>query len=247
MRPLVGITGWRRTLDTLYGPDRLHTLSTYYTDSVIAAGMVPLIFPGGQGSEAAEHLVAKVDGVLLSGGDDLDPASYGEEPTASKHYDREVDRFEIAVVEAARAQGKPVLAICRGLQLLNVALGGTLRQEVTGDPDGIHPPFTPETTPEEMNARRHVVRFEEGSTLREIYRADEAKVNTLHHQGLAELAPQLVVEARTEDGLIEGARWPGAWWALGVQWHPERMDGDHQEVFAAFREAITQSRSIPTA
>ena len=247
MRPLVGITAWRRTLDTFYGPDRLHTLSTFYADSVLAARMTPLMFPNGQPTDMADQLISAVDGLLVSGGDDVDPGSYGEALTASRNVDADVDRFEIALVEAARRQGKPVLAICRGLQLLNVALGGSLLQEVTGGPDGAHEAITPETTPDEMSTRRHVVRFEDGSILGGIYGADEAKVNTLHHQGIDRLAPGLVVEGRTDDGLIEAARCDGAWWALGVQWHPERMEGDHLTIFEAFREAMTQSSRSPTA
>jgi putative glutamine amidotransferase len=83
-----------------------------------------------------------------------------------------------------------------------------------------------------------VVRFEAGSRLADIYGAEEAKVNTLHHQGIDALAPGLIVEGRTDDGLIEAFRCDGDWWALGVQWHPERMEGEHQSVFAAFREAV---------
>src|SRR5690606_42105539 len=95
------------------------------------------------------------DGILISGGDDLDPASYHQEPTAAKQYDAEVDRFEIALLEAAREQRKPVLAICRGLQLLNLAMGGTLHQEAT-TPGGVDDPISG-VTPDEMDARRHVV------------------------------------------------------------------------------------------
>jgi putative glutamine amidotransferase len=244
MRTLVGVTAWRRTLDTFYGPDRLQTLSTFYSDSLLAAGMLPLIFPNGQDPANADALVSVVDGVLVSGGDDLDPATYGDEPTASKHFDPEVDRFELAIVEAARRQKKPLLAICRGLQTLNVATGGTLSQEVTS-PGGIHEPFTKETTSDEMNARRHVVRLAPGSLLGGIYESDEAKVNTLHHQGIRDLGRDLVVEATADDGLVEAVRFDGDWWALGVQWHPERMEGEHQRVFGAFHEAIQSSK--PTA
>lgn len=247
MRPLVGITAWRRTLNTFYGPDRLHTLSTFYADSVIAAGMTPLIFPNGQEPVVADRLVSAVDGVVISGGDDVDPGTYGAALTTSKNVDHDVDRFEIALVEAARSQGKPVLAICRGLQLVNVAFGGTLRQEVTGGPDGVHELITHDTSPDEMNARRHVVRFEEGSILGGLYGAEEAKVNTLHHQGIDVLAPGLIVEGRSDDGLVEAARCEGDWWCLGVQWHPERMDGEHTTVFDAFREAMAQSSRSPTA
>jgi putative glutamine amidotransferase len=239
LRPLIGITAWRRELDTFYGADRLQTLSTHYVDAVTGAGMVPVVFPAGLAPESAERLVSIVDGVVLSGGDDVDPASYDAGVTASKSFDPEVDGFEIAVVEAARAQGKPLLAICRGLQLLNVALGGTLHQEVT-EPGGAHEPFD-RGTPAEWGERRHVVRFAEGSMIAALYGADEAKVNSLHHQGVDEVAPDLVAEGWADDGLVEAVRHAGDWWALGVQWHPERMDAEHRTVFAALRSAVTGS------
>ena len=235
MRPKVGITSWRRTLDTFYGPDRLQTLSTYYTDSVASAGMTPVLFPAGLHPSEASALVAMVDGVLISGGDDVDPSGYGAENTDSTKTDPEVDRFEIAVLETARESGKPVLAICRGLQILNVALGGSLNQEVTSE-GGIHELISRDH--EEMNTRRHVVTFEPESILGSVYGASEAKVNTLHHQGVDRLAEGLIIEGRTDDGLIEAARWGGDWWVVAVQWHPERLDGDHQRIFAAFREAM---------
>lgn len=235
MSPLVGITSWKRRLETFYGPDTLQTLSTHYTDSLVAAGMTPVMFPAALETADADRLVATVDGVLLSGGDDVDPVSYGADNTDSKRASTEVDAFEIAVVGAAQAQGKPVLAVCRGLQLLNVALGGTLRQEVTSEGD-VHDSISDDH--EEMNARRHVVRFESGSLLEGIYGRSETKVNTLHHQGLDRLADDLVVEGHSDDGLVEAARFSGDWWVLGVQWHPERLDGDHQRIFAEFKRVI---------
>lgn len=235
MKPLVGITSWRRRLETFYGPDTLQTLSAHYTGSVSAAGMIPVMFPAALDPDDAARLVDVVDGVLISGGDDVDPSGYGAENTASKNTSTAVDEFEVAVARAAQQQGKPVLAICRGLQLLNVALGGTLLQEVTTE-GGVHEPVTRDH--EEMQARRHIVRFEPESTLGTMYGAREAKVNTLHHQGVDRIADDLVVEGRTDDGLIEAARYSGDWWALGVQWHPERLDGDHQLIFAELRKAI---------
>lgn len=234
-KPLVGITAWKRTLDTFYGPDNLQTLSSYYTDSVLAAGMIPVLFPSSLRPLDAKTLVASVDGVLVSGGDDVDPAVYGEENTKSVKVSQAADIFEVAVIDAARNQNKPLLAICRGLQILNVAYGGTLNQEVTS-PGTAHEPVT--TDHEEMNARRHVVTLEEDSILAGIYGSTEAKVNTLHHQGIGHLADGLIVEGRTDDGLIEAARVGGDWWALGVQWHPERLEGVHQKVFAAFRQQL---------
>lgn len=242
MRPLVGITAWRRQLDTFLGPDVLQTLSAHYTEALIAASMTPLVLPSGQDAAEAERLVTLIDGLLISGGDDVDPNSYGTDVTDAKGHDPAVDDFEIALVLSARAQGKPVLAICRGLQLLNVALGGTLRQEITSK-GGVHELINENTDPDDINNRSHVVHFEADSVLAGLYGSEEAKVNTLHHQGVDVLASGLAVEGRTDDGLVEAARFDGDWWALGVQWHPERMNGDHHAIFDAFRSAIETSQN----
>ena len=185
-------------------------------------------------------MVRLVDGVLVSGGDDIDPVSYAHNNESSSGQDSSVDEFEIALVRAAREQDKPVLAICRGLQLLNVALGGTIRQEVTAA-GTTHELISKDTDPDELNGRRHVVHLEDDSILAGVYHSSEAKVNTLHHQGIDVLAPELVVEGRTDDGLVEAARCDGGWWALGVQWHPERLNGEHHELFAAFRQAMAST------
>ncbi len=235
MKPVIGITSWKRRLETFYGPDVLQTLSAHYTNSVANADMTPVMFPSSLQPDEAVRLVGLVDGVLISGGDDIDPISYDSANTDSKRVSQAADEFEVAVVAAAREQSKPVLAICRGLQLLNVALGGSLLQEVTSE-GGVHELISRDH--EEMNARRHVVTFEADAILTGVYGATEAKVNTLHHQGVDRLARGLIVEGRTDDGLIEAARYDGDWWALGVQWHPERLEGNHQEIFAAFRRAI---------
>lgn len=240
MNPLVGVTTWRRTLDTFYGPDTMMTLSVSYTDSLVAADLTPVLIPAGFDVSEAPRFVDMVDGLVLSGGDDVHPGTYGREPTVSKGIDAGVDRFEIALIEAARESGKPVLAICRGLQILNVALGGTLHEEVTSE-GGVHELITDDTDPDEMASRRHVVRFEPDSIMAGLYESGEAKVNTLHHQGIDEIADDLIVEGRSDDGLVEAARCRGNWWALGVQWHPEKMSVDHRRLLQAFREELLEA------
>ncbi len=237
MNPLVGVTTWRRRLDTFYGPDTMMTLSTSYTNAMIEAGLTPILIPAALDETEAARFVAAIDGLLVSGGDDVHPETYDSDPTLSRRIDADVDQFEIALIEAARAAGKPLLAICRGLQILNVALGGTLLQEVTSE-GGVHELITKDTDPEEMYAWRHVVRFESDSIISDLYGSGQAKVNTLHHQGIDRLASDLIVEGRSEDGLIEAARCRGDWWALGVQWHPEKMDLDHRHLLTAFREEM---------
>lgn len=240
MSPLVGVTTWRRALDTFYGRDTLMTLSVSYIDAMLDAGLTPVMIPAGLEPGEATRMISLVDGLLISGGDDVDPASYDAEPTTSKGIDPDVDLFETALIEAARGMGKPVLAICRGLQILNVALGGTLRQEVTSS-GGAHELIDAETDSEEMSKRRHLVRFEAGAVLAHVYGSGEAEVNTLHHQGIDTLAPGLVVEGRSEDGLIEAARCDGGWWALGVQWHPEKMGTGHRGLLDLFREQMQRA------
>ncbi len=219
------------------GDDPLHSLADYYVSAVTESGMVPVMLPAGQPTAQAGQLIDLVDGLVLSGGGDVDPAVYGQ-PRDQATYgdDPAVDEFEIALIEEARAQGKPVLAICRGIQILNVALGGTLIQEVTTE-GGVHSPVRGD--PVALDDRRHTVRFEPDSLLAGISGSDELSVNTLHHQGLDRLAKDLIVEGRTSDGLIEAARATGSWWALAVQWHPERLDAEHHKpLFTAFRQAI---------
>jgi putative glutamine amidotransferase len=237
MRPVVGITTWRRNVTSFFGEEDLQTLTNFYIAALRSAGMTPVMFTAEEDPAAAGPLVDLVDGVVLSGGQDVDPALYGAENTHSRGVDSADDRFELALVETARERNKPLLAICRGIQVLNVALGGTLDQEVTS-PGGVHEWIDKETDPEELVARRHVVRFEPDARLAKMYGAAEAKVNTIHHQGIDRLAPELVVEGRTDDGLIEAVRYDGDWWALGVQWHPERLDGDHHKIFDLFRESV---------
>lgn len=235
MNPLIGVTSWRRTVETPIGPDELQAVSSSYTDTLISHDMTPLVLPAGQSPHEAARLIEMIDGLLITGGDDLDPATYGQEVTESRQYIRASDDFEVALVRAARAANKPLLAICRGFQLLNVALGGTLHQEII-DEDSVH--GRPDDDWREIVERRHLVRFEPGSTIGNLYGSSEAKVNTLHHQGVDRLAEGVTVEAIAEDGLIEAFKCNGSWWALGMQWHPERLEGIHHGVFQAFREAI---------
>ena len=236
--PTAGLTAWRGQFPTYAGPQNLDTLEVTYSRAVIDAGMSPLIIPNGQDPSTAPGVVASVDCLILTGGSDIDPEMYGERRLRVEEDDIEVDRFEVALVRAARVANKPVLAICRGLQLLNVALGGTLTQDVTS-PRSAHEPIDEGYDTDELDRRRHPVSLDEGGLLARVYGSAEIKVNSMHHQGVAELADELIAEGHAPDGLVEAARCRGDWWAVGIQWHPERLPADERDpIFIELRRAV---------
>lgn len=203
-------------------------LAEQYAEAVARAGGRPVLLPPAFGSD-----LAGIAGLLLSGGEDVDPARYGEAPDpALGDVDPGRDAHELALLSAARELDLPVLAICRGCQLVNVALGGTLFQDL---PSGRPGPVAhrQSTTWEAVS---HPVRFSPGP-LRALAGASEAEVNSFHHQGIKALAPELEAVAESSDGLVEAFVGPTPGWLLGVQWHPEGTAGwdpFSQAIFARF-------------
>jgi putative glutamine amidotransferase len=238
--PVVGIVVWRRGLKTPLGdPEVLHALSDNYVRAFCDAGMIPLLIANGRPVEEATAVLDRVDGLALSGGGDVDPSSYGAENTHSYDCDRRVDAWELALLGEARRRKVPTLCICRGIQILNVAHGGTLRQEILA-PDTIHEPLSGKSGPEIL-AARHPVELTGGGRLASIYGADQLLVNTIHHQAIDGLGDNLAVEACAPDGTIEAvASKDPNWWCVGVQWHPERTDGVDAPLFAAFGAALAR-------
>ena len=237
-RPRIGLTAWRRPVRTMVGdPETLYSLAEEYVDRVRRAGGLPMILPPGpQGS--ADETVRALDGLVLTGGGDFCPSSYGEpDEGTSSDMDPEEDAWDVALARAARRRRVPFFGICRGMQALNVALGGTLEQEIAGRPD--HPAISPIAA--EAAAFRHPVRIDPGSRLGQILGICEREVNSIHHQAVGRLGTGLVPVAHAPDGTIEGVEYRGGnpdrsedngWSALAVQWHPERMEpGRDQMLF----------------
>lgn len=162
-----------------------------------------------------------LDGLVLQGGNDLAPETYGEQPLAPAwHGDRIRDRYEMDLVDRFIRAGKPVLGICRGMQLLNVTFGGTLIQDIpTQRPDNVgHLDLA------HYERCLHTIRFEPGTLLAGLYPGQEtASVNSIHHQAVKDLGRELSVEARAPDGIVEAIRWQGPSYVFGMQWHPEFM------------------------
>jgi putative glutamine amidotransferase len=214
--PLVGLTA---TTATAEGIVRVRT-NAAYVRALQAAGLVPLVLPP-LGVALAERTLDAVSGLVLSGGEDVAPWRYGEPPHRALETVNEArDAWELALTTAARRRGLPTLAICRGIQVLNVALGGTLVQDITSQ----CPSALPHAQKGARGARVHEVHVTAGSRLSEMLDAERLTVNSVHHQSIARVADGLRITARAPDGVIEGAEWSGNdWWAVGVQWHPEEL------------------------
>ena len=202
MQPLILIV----SRETPFRDETQYSQRAVYPRAVAAAGCLPLLTAGGEPEELAEA----ADGLLLPGGDDLEPSLYGEQNRFCCGCDFETDRFELALFHAFYRRRKPILGICRGIQLINVALGGTLYQDLERE----YP---------ESGAHRnavHTVKTQRGSFLHRAL-GKEFQTNSFHHQALMTCGEGLAVTARTADGVIEGVEHCSRP-VLGVQWHPER-------------------------
>jgi putative glutamine amidotransferase len=217
----IGITGVVRTWD-----DSERTgVNAAYVRAVLAGGGIPVILSPLIGPPQAASVVAGLDGLLLSGGEDIDPALYLEPASPRlQTVSRDRDLFELAVFAAARERELPILGVCRGIQLINVALGGTLYQDLSLEWSG----GTRHDADEPRHERTHAVRLEPGSRAAAALGTAALQVNSLHHQGIKNLAPALRATGWADDGLIEAVEAAGASWLVAVQWHPEEMYVDRQ-------------------
>jgi putative glutamine amidotransferase len=214
-------------------------LTAAYVTALESAGLIPLIVPPLSSASAAAAIMDSVSGLVLTGGEDVDPARYGEkrhEKVRSINAAR--DATEAALIVEAKAQGKPVLAICRGIQILNVALGGTLVQDIPSQwgTKIAHDEDSPRDT------RSHEISIEPGSLIARAVGAQHVTVNSFHHQSVKRVADGLRVTAQSPDGIIEGLESTGDWWVMGVQWHPEEMNDSPEPwdrgLFKAFAQKL---------
>ena len=230
------------TSDT--GDNKLHRvrLNSAYVAALESAGLIPLVVPPLSGNEAVKAILSRVDGLLLTGGEDVEPSLYGQ-PRSPRSGEPNLprDKTEIALVQAARDMQVPVLAICRGPQLLNVALGGTLIQDIPTEVENA----LEHQDRRDRSARVHDVTIDPGSRLAGAVGDTNITVNSLHHQSVRDVAPSLKVTARAPDGIIEGLESASDdWWVLAVQWHPEEMNDSPEPwdrgIFKAFADRLTE-------
>jgi glutamate racemase len=208
-----------------------------YTEAIAAAGGIPLLIPLNLSGPVLRALRESLDGILLAGGVDIAPATYGETPHENLgEVDDERDRAEWELARLALADGMPLLGICRGVQVLNVAAGGTLYQDITSQhPDALDHTFPAADCP--LDHLAHQVHIAPDSRLATALGVTVAAVNSRHHQAVRDVAPEMAVVARSADGIVEGIELPTHPFAVGVQWHPENLAADvdgRRGLFEAF-------------
>jgi putative glutamine amidotransferase len=210
-----------------------YTLPASYIESITSCDGIPIILPPTMNMDV-EKILSEVEGILLTGGVDVDPSLYGEPPLPRLgKIDPLRDYYEINLTRKALQKKKPVLAICRGIQVLNVALGGTLYQDIYTQ---IENPIKHGQTAPRFHPT-HNVEILKDSKLYEIFKTSEIRVNSFHHQAIKDLGQNLIATAWSGDGLIEGVEKNDEEFVLGVQWHPERMiKGEMIKIFKAFIE-----------
>jgi putative glutamine amidotransferase len=211
--PKVAISSIPRPVQTGYGPDTADTVAKGAIAGIVDSGATPVVLPVVAPELAAAQLDG-IDGLILSGGHDLALPLDGEGPavTEERWIDPDRDRHELALWEAAKAAGMPVLGICRGAQLVNHAEGGSIVAHVAGHDSGY-----------EQAEQLHDVEVEAGTLLARICGAGSLDVNTIHHQAVGRPGRGLSASARANDGLVEAIEADGGSWFVGVQWHPELM------------------------
>lgn len=212
-----------------------------YMDMLREAGLLPIILPTRATTEELNKLNSICDGYLFTGGHDVDPALYGAEKSARcGEVNPDRDALEQALFRLALDADRPILGICRGIQLINAVLGGTLYQDL--ETERLSPVDHHMTPPYDRHV--HQVMLQPGGLLSAILREQTVGVNSYHHQAIQALAECLRVEAVSADGLIEGVSYPGKRFVLAVQWHPEfsyRTDANSRAIVRAFADAVAEA------
>jgi putative glutamine amidotransferase len=232
MKPLIGITTNQST--NVYGQPTIMLMQSY-VKAVMQAGGVPVLIPSLIAADGWEAAYSRLDGILFSGGGDISlDFFHGAPHPRIDDVDLERDAVEIKLLQTAASDGKPFLGICRGCQALNVALGGTLYTHI---PDQLPHALDHDYPGNKRTVLVHEVKIEEGTRMAGIYGEPIIRVNSLHHQGLKEIAPALRVAGHSPDGLVEAVELSEHPFGLAVQWHPEWLT-DQENTRNLFRKFV---------
>ena len=236
--PVIGITADSSECEktgSRTNREGLYSLASRYCDAIENAGGLPIIIPHSRSRTQIRHLLRRIDGLLISGGGfDIDPAYYGEQPIAELGKINSQRTFtELQSIAFGLDQDLPMLGICGGAQAINVALGGSLYQDIQTQ----LPAAQKHRQDERSNSYGHVVEVARGTLLYKVCRRQRLQVNTTHHQAIRKLGKGLAINATAPDGLIEGIESKKHSFVLGLQWHPEvlaRREAVQRKIFASF-------------
>ena len=245
MKPVIGITS-SRLIGGAWGQYSTGHYMDYvfdeYSRSILACGGVPILIPVAQNKDSIRKIVKMLDGILLSGGPDINPRFYGEQPIDGLgEIDEALDLTELDIAKSCFSMNKPIFAICRGIQVLNVALGGSLYQDISKQIEGC----INHLQPADKSVNTHWIKTERNSLLHSIMKKRKIWVNGRHHQAIKRVATDLLVCAKAPDGVIEAVEAKSDRFALGVQWHPEgtfTKDKYSKYLFHAFIKAASTSK-----
>jgi putative glutamine amidotransferase len=235
--PLIGVS---TSITVNAHPERAYVNSAYL-HAVQQAGGVPVALPPQLSAASLQQLGAELDGLLLTGGGDMDPAAFAEAPHSTLYDVAPArDTLETGALHLMLSRGRPVLAVCRGVQVLNVALGGSLHQDVATDPGT----QLSHSQKESRDQPTHKVKVAPGSRLAETLGAEELEVNSMHHQAIKRLGRGLTAVAWAPDQIVEGAELDDRTrFVLGVQWHPEELVGHSEPARRLFASLVAAARN----
>jgi len=241
--PLIGLTT-RNSIDPKYGFPQIHSPRTY-AQALLRAGAIPVLIPVNLPPALNAELLERLDGLLFTGGGDIDIKYFQGDPHEEIYgIDPERDEHELSLAKFAASQQIPFLGICRGFQVINVALGGTLYTHIHDQlPGALQHSCFPEFPPDHP---AHMIEITPNCLLSDLFGSTQAEVNSLHHQGLKTLAPGLEATAAAPDGLVEAFHLPAHPFGLAVQWHPEWMPEtpESQAIFGLFAAQAAQHQAV---
>lgn len=234
MKTKIGITCYQNTLDG----QSYYTVGEKYVKAILDQGAIPVIIPADEDASSISSYVEMVDGLLIPGGEDVSPLQYGEEPHPSVILTKEVkDDFEKELILQTNRQSKPILGICRGMQIINVAFGGTLIQDIPSETEEY---IAHKQAMSIRSEATHTVKVEENSILYPIL-GKQARVNSYHHQAIKTLASGFRVTARAQDGIIEALESDDGR-VFAVQWHPECLYERYADFSGIFKKLVELSQ-----
>ncbi len=230
VKPIIGISANLK--------EQFLSVSTDYIQAITEFGGVPLVIPNLQ-EDAIDRIIQQIDGFLLTGGGDIDPTLFGEEPLQGLgHITPERDGFEIAITQKMLKLNKPILGICRGIQILNIAAGGDMYQDLYSQ---IEKRLLQHTQQSPRWHATHFVHIKKGTLLGDIIQKEKVKVNSFHHQAVRNIPNEFEVSARASDGIIEAVESKIHSFVMGVQWHPECMTARNDPASAAIFKAFIKA------